>query len=187
MNQGSCLCVFLHVIICFVCVQDSWEIVEGLRGGLGNVQPPERQEGFMLKRRKWPMKGWHKVSVCVCVAITFPSLFALNQQPLARWVWTDCTTWWLTVLCTDITLTHTHTCYKCCFRYVRIRCFQQWVCDALADYIYNKNKNNLYSRLHFTSFTAQSLKSCLLCLIDWICAGGWQVIVSELEIFGCIQ
>ncbi|KAM9488668.1 oxysterol-binding protein-related protein 3 isoform 1-T2 [Clarias gariepinus] len=40
--------------------QDSWEIVEGLRGGLGNVQPPERQEGFMLKRRKWPMKGWHK-------------------------------------------------------------------------------------------------------------------------------
>lgn len=56
--------MFLHVIICFVCVQDSWEIVEGLRGGLGNVQPPERQEGFMLKRRKWPMKGWHKVSVC---------------------------------------------------------------------------------------------------------------------------
>ncbi|KAI5618254.1 oxysterol-binding protein-related protein 3 isoform X1, partial [Silurus asotus] len=40
--------------------QDSWEIVEGLRGGLGNIQPPEKQEGFMLKRRKWPMKGWHK-------------------------------------------------------------------------------------------------------------------------------
>ncbi|XP_027004926.1 oxysterol-binding protein-related protein 3 isoform X2 [Tachysurus fulvidraco] len=40
--------------------QDSWEIVEGLRSGLGNVQQPERQEGFMLKRRKWPMKGWHK-------------------------------------------------------------------------------------------------------------------------------
>ncbi|XP_062848450.1 oxysterol-binding protein-related protein 3 isoform X2 [Trichomycterus rosablanca] len=40
--------------------QDSWEIVEGLRGGSGNVQEPERQEGFMMKRRKWPMKGWHK-------------------------------------------------------------------------------------------------------------------------------
>ncbi|XP_066538602.1 oxysterol-binding protein-related protein 3 isoform X2 [Hoplias malabaricus] len=40
--------------------QDSWEIVEGLRGGLGNIQEPEKQEGFMLKRRKWPMKGWHK-------------------------------------------------------------------------------------------------------------------------------
>ncbi|KAI1886154.1 hypothetical protein AGOR_G00211080 [Albula goreensis] len=40
--------------------QDSWEIVEGLRGGLTNVQEPQRQEGFLLKRRKWPMKGWHK-------------------------------------------------------------------------------------------------------------------------------
>uniref|UniRef100_A0A8B9KPY8 Oxysterol-binding protein n=1 Tax=Astyanax mexicanus TaxID=7994 RepID=A0A8B9KPY8_ASTMX len=44
---------------CILCI-DSWEIVEGLRGGLGNVQEPEKQEGFMLKRRKWPMKGWHK-------------------------------------------------------------------------------------------------------------------------------
>ncbi|XP_035287262.1 oxysterol-binding protein-related protein 3 isoform X2 [Anguilla anguilla] len=40
--------------------QDSWEIVEGLRGGLTNVQEPQKQEGFLLKRRKWPMKGWHK-------------------------------------------------------------------------------------------------------------------------------
>ncbi|XP_068425504.1 oxysterol-binding protein-related protein 3 isoform X2 [Clinocottus analis] len=40
--------------------QDSWEIVEGLRGGFSNVLEPQKQEGFMLKRRKWPMKGWHK-------------------------------------------------------------------------------------------------------------------------------
>ncbi|XP_055359502.1 oxysterol-binding protein-related protein 3 isoform X4 [Betta splendens] len=40
--------------------QDSWEIVEGLRGGFGNVQEPQKQEGYVLKRRKWPMKGWHK-------------------------------------------------------------------------------------------------------------------------------
>ncbi|XP_056331162.1 oxysterol-binding protein-related protein 3-like [Danio aesculapii] len=40
--------------------QDSWEIVEGLRGGHSNVQEPEKQAGFMLKKRKWPMKGWHK-------------------------------------------------------------------------------------------------------------------------------
>lgn len=40
--------------------QDSWEIVEGLRGGYSIVQEPHKQEGFMLKRRKWPMKGWHK-------------------------------------------------------------------------------------------------------------------------------
>uniref|UniRef100_A0A672ZCF5 Oxysterol-binding protein n=1 Tax=Sphaeramia orbicularis TaxID=375764 RepID=A0A672ZCF5_9TELE len=24
-------------------------------------QEPQKQEGYMLKRRKWPMKGWHKV------------------------------------------------------------------------------------------------------------------------------
>lgn len=45
-----------------VCLQDSWEIVEGLRGVSANMQEPDRQEGFLLKRRKWPMKGWHKVS-----------------------------------------------------------------------------------------------------------------------------
>lgn len=42
--------------------QDSWEIVEGLRGLSAIMQEPDRQEGFLLKRRKWPMKGWHKVS-----------------------------------------------------------------------------------------------------------------------------
>nr|XP_061808273.1 oxysterol-binding protein-related protein 3-like [Nerophis lumbriciformis] len=40
--------------------QDSWEIVEGLRGGPAILQQPELQQGFLLKRRKWPMKGWHK-------------------------------------------------------------------------------------------------------------------------------
>uniref|UniRef100_A0A7N6BYL9 Oxysterol-binding protein n=1 Tax=Anabas testudineus TaxID=64144 RepID=A0A7N6BYL9_ANATE len=40
--------------------QDSWEIVEGLRGLPANMQEPHRQEGLLLKRRKWPMKGWHK-------------------------------------------------------------------------------------------------------------------------------
>uniref|UniRef100_A0A8K9WNW3 Oxysterol-binding protein n=1 Tax=Oncorhynchus mykiss TaxID=8022 RepID=A0A8K9WNW3_ONCMY len=40
--------------------EDSWEIVEGLRGGHSNVQEPQKQDGYMLKRRKWPMKGWHK-------------------------------------------------------------------------------------------------------------------------------
>ncbi|XP_061885284.1 oxysterol-binding protein-related protein 3-like isoform X1 [Entelurus aequoreus] len=40
--------------------QDSWEIVEGIRGAPAVMQQPEQQEGFLLKRRKWPMKGWHK-------------------------------------------------------------------------------------------------------------------------------
>ncbi|XP_068431075.1 oxysterol-binding protein-related protein 3-like isoform X2 [Clinocottus analis] len=40
--------------------QDSWEIVEGLRGVPASMQEPDRQGGFLLKKRKWPMKGWHK-------------------------------------------------------------------------------------------------------------------------------
>uniref|UniRef100_A0A8C7LMI7 Oxysterol-binding protein n=1 Tax=Oncorhynchus kisutch TaxID=8019 RepID=A0A8C7LMI7_ONCKI len=42
-----------------VCLKDSWEIVEGLCVTF-NVQEPQKQDGYMLKRRKWPMKGWHK-------------------------------------------------------------------------------------------------------------------------------
>ncbi|XP_036317329.1 oxysterol-binding protein-related protein 7 isoform X2 [Pipistrellus kuhlii] len=38
-----------------------WEVVEeprGRRGAEGAL--PERQEGHLLKKRKWPLKGWHK-------------------------------------------------------------------------------------------------------------------------------
>uniref|UniRef100_A0A670I264 Oxysterol-binding protein n=1 Tax=Podarcis muralis TaxID=64176 RepID=A0A670I264_PODMU len=41
-------------------VPDSWEIIEGLKIGQTNVQKPDKHEGFMLKKRKWPLKGWHK-------------------------------------------------------------------------------------------------------------------------------
>ncbi|KAL8183892.1 UNVERIFIED_CONTAM: Oxysterol-binding protein [Gekko kuhli] len=40
---------------------DNWEIIEGLKIGQTNVQKPDKHEGFMLKKRKWPLKGWHKV------------------------------------------------------------------------------------------------------------------------------
>lgn len=40
--------------------QDSWEIVEGLRGSTSCTQEPQKKEGFLLKKRKWPLKGWHK-------------------------------------------------------------------------------------------------------------------------------
>uniref|UniRef100_A0A8C2U4H5 Oxysterol-binding protein n=1 Tax=Coturnix japonica TaxID=93934 RepID=A0A8C2U4H5_COTJA len=42
---------------------DSWEIIEGLKIGQTNVQKPDKHEGFMLKKRKWPLKGWHKVNI----------------------------------------------------------------------------------------------------------------------------
>ncbi|TMS10854.1 Oxysterol-binding protein-related protein 3 [Larimichthys crocea] len=37
--------------------QDSWEIVEGLRGGFSNVLEPQKQEGYMLKRKKVAHEG----------------------------------------------------------------------------------------------------------------------------------
>ncbi|XP_029444989.1 oxysterol-binding protein-related protein 3 isoform X2 [Rhinatrema bivittatum] len=40
--------------------QDSWEIVEGLRGSMSYAQEAPKQEGYLLKKRKWPLKGWHK-------------------------------------------------------------------------------------------------------------------------------
>ncbi|CAO2603818.1 Oxysterol-binding protein-related protein 3 [Lemmus lemmus] len=40
--------------------QDSWEVVEGLRGEMTCTQEPPVQKGFLLKKRKWPLKGWHK-------------------------------------------------------------------------------------------------------------------------------
>lgn len=73
-SKSVCLKIFWMWHSCFsrlyrlllsrcVSFQDSWEIIEGLRGFSANVQEPDRQEGFLLKRRKWPMKGWHKVSI----------------------------------------------------------------------------------------------------------------------------
>lgn len=38
-----------------------WEVLEDPRGRLGaEGTMPERQEGHLLKKRKWPLKGWHK-------------------------------------------------------------------------------------------------------------------------------
>lgn len=36
-------------------------MVEEPRGQRGAEVMPERQEGHLLKKRKWPLKGWHKV------------------------------------------------------------------------------------------------------------------------------
>uniref|UniRef100_A0A673BD07 Oxysterol-binding protein n=1 Tax=Sphaeramia orbicularis TaxID=375764 RepID=A0A673BD07_9TELE len=50
----------LHSHACKHLEPDSWEIIEGLKIGQSNVQRPDKHEGFMLKKRKWPLKGWHK-------------------------------------------------------------------------------------------------------------------------------
>ena len=37
-------------------------IYTGLRCDQRFETKPEKFEGIMMKRRKWPLKGWHKVS-----------------------------------------------------------------------------------------------------------------------------
>ena len=39
-----------------------WEILEGLKEGQVCEDKPDKYQGFLLKRRKWPLKGWHKVT-----------------------------------------------------------------------------------------------------------------------------
>ncbi|NWX39018.1 OSBL7 protein, partial [Steatornis caripensis] len=39
---------------------ESWEVVEEPRAPSSQGQEPQRHEGYLLKKRKWPLKGWHK-------------------------------------------------------------------------------------------------------------------------------
>lgn len=38
-----------------------WEILEGLKEGIRYDKKPEKFSGYLMKRRRWPLKGWHKV------------------------------------------------------------------------------------------------------------------------------
>lgn len=46
--------------------------MDDLQGDIGtsgeatqDMSPPGICEGYLMKRRKWPLKGWHKVSKAV--------------------------------------------------------------------------------------------------------------------------
>lgn len=92
LSTWVCVCVEKEKVKCLwllvnhLCPQDSWEIVEGLRGGgLSNFLEPQKQEGYMLKRRKWPMKGWHKVQPNTQRVLKRPMLPHLQCQTSDRW------------------------------------------------------------------------------------------------------
>ncbi|CAG7785076.1 unnamed protein product [Allacma fusca] len=40
--------------------RSDWEILEGLKEGQTYDRVPKKFEGFVLKKRKWPLKGYHK-------------------------------------------------------------------------------------------------------------------------------
>uniref|UniRef100_A0A8C5NDK0 Oxysterol-binding protein n=1 Tax=Gouania willdenowi TaxID=441366 RepID=A0A8C5NDK0_GOUWI len=75
---SNLVCSTFHtcMILTFLCRADrDWEIIEGLKIGQSNVQRPDKHEGFMLKKRKWPLKGWHKVRE--------PQLYRLKTQNMS--------------------------------------------------------------------------------------------------------
>ena len=37
-----------------------WEILTNLESGTQYNIKPKKMEGLLTKKRKWPMKGWHK-------------------------------------------------------------------------------------------------------------------------------
>ena len=37
-----------------------WEILTNLESGTPYNIKPKKMEGMLTKKRKWPMKGWHK-------------------------------------------------------------------------------------------------------------------------------
>lgn len=58
-----------------------WEILEGLRDGQRCEVKPEKLEGYLLKRRKWPLKGWHKVIVFPFSIFTPRLVHSLVREP----------------------------------------------------------------------------------------------------------
>lgn len=52
-----------------------WEIMEGLKDGQRFENKPDPFNGFLHKKRKWPLKGWHKVSK-ICYSV-FESLWII--------------------------------------------------------------------------------------------------------------
>lgn len=59
-----------------------WEIMDDLQGDSGasgetmqDTSPPGICEGYLMKRRKWPLKGWHKVSKAQKNSFRFDVIF----------------------------------------------------------------------------------------------------------------
>jgi hypothetical protein len=60
-----------------------WEILEGLKDGQRFDKKPKPCEGYLHKKRKWPLKGWHKV------VIELPNV----RSETHLW-WNRDTSWW---------------------------------------------------------------------------------------------
>ena len=41
----------------------NWVLLDNLNDAYDGNMHPQKLDGYLLKKRKWPMKGWHKVSM----------------------------------------------------------------------------------------------------------------------------
>lgn len=57
-----------------------WEILEGLKEGQRFDKKPEMYSGYLHKKRKWPLKGWHKV---ISRVVSFYCCFSHEASPSA--------------------------------------------------------------------------------------------------------
>lgn len=54
-----------------------WEILEGLKEGQRFDKKPDMFSGYLHKKRKWPLKGWYKVSGILIYRVS-----RINSTPL---------------------------------------------------------------------------------------------------------
>lgn len=47
-----------------------WEVLEGLKDGQRFEKRPDVFNGYLHKKRKWPLKGWHKVTPSLHFCLT---------------------------------------------------------------------------------------------------------------------
>uniref|UniRef100_A0A8C4IG12 Oxysterol-binding protein n=1 Tax=Dicentrarchus labrax TaxID=13489 RepID=A0A8C4IG12_DICLA len=70
----------------FVSIIKDWEVIDDLQvdmqtGGEHDMTIPGLCEGYLLKRRKWPLKGWHKRYFVLEAGIL---RYSRNQQDVSR-------------------------------------------------------------------------------------------------------
>ena len=64
--------------------------MEGLKEGQRCEDKPDKFEGYLMKKRKWPLKGWHKVKACIRSCMS--QLKANDTGIMSRWLG-ECSGW----------------------------------------------------------------------------------------------
>lgn len=60
-----------------------WEIMAGLKDGQRFENKPNLFSGYLHKKRKWPLKGWHKVYTIICIVV---GLIMYHSSGILFWI-----------------------------------------------------------------------------------------------------